>query len=242
MPAEGPIAELRDEALGRRHRDEPAIGPSGGPAGNRRLTAWAGLLLLVLVLAELVTLLDVSGLISWHVVIGMLIVGLTVVKTASTTWRMARYYTGRGPYHAAGPPLTPLRILGPLVVVTAVGLLASGVMLIVLGPGAGQRPFVTVAGFGLDTLTLHQALFFAFAAVAGLHVLARLVPAVTLLAGRVQRARRVPGGLRRISVLTLALVASAVVAVLLLSTASSWRHGDHHDGHNRFGSAAVTGP
>lgn len=239
MPYPRPLADLRDEALGRRHKDDPALGTSGGPAGNKRLTAWAGLLLLVLILAELVTLLDVSGLISWHVVLGMLIVGLTVVKTASTSWRVVRYYSGHGPYRSAGPPLTPLRILGPLVVVTAVGLLASGVALIFLGPGSGQRPLVTVLGVGLDMLTLHQILFFAFGVAAGLHVIARLVPAVTLLAGRIQRARKVPGGGRRIAAVLLALGASAIVAILLLGPSASWRHDDDHDHHHRFRSAAV---
>jgi hypothetical protein len=56
-------AELVDEATGRSHRSDAATGRTGGPAGNARLTAWPGLLL-VLFLAELVTLLDVRGLIS----------------------------------------------------------------------------------------------------------------------------------------------------------------------------------
>lgn len=241
MPLTDSLAELRDEALGRRGREDAVSGSSGGPAGNKRLTAWAGLLLLGLILGELVTLLDVSGLISWHVVLGMLIVGLTLVKTASTSWRMARYYMGHPLYRAAGPPLTPLRILGPLVVVTALGLLASGVALIVLGPGAGQRPFLSVLGFGLDMLTLHQAMFFAFAAAAGVHVIARLVPAVRLLGSRVQRARAVPGGTRRIAVVLVSLGGAAIVAVLILGTAASWgNHHDHGDRHRQFRSSALT--
>jgi hypothetical protein len=59
-----PIRETFYTATGRRHRDDPLEPRTGGPAGNARLTAWTGLLLLVLSLAELVTLLDVGGLIS----------------------------------------------------------------------------------------------------------------------------------------------------------------------------------
>lgn len=245
MPSSSPLAELRAEILGRRHRVEAATGRTGGPAGNRRLTAWAGLLLLALVLAELVTLLDVSGLIAWHVVLGVLIAGLTVIKTASTTWRMVRYYRGHPSYRAGGAPLTPLRILGPLVVVTAVGLLASGIALILLGVQSGQRPFVTVFGFGLDMLTLHQAMFFAFAATAGLHVIGRLGPALTILAGRASRRLRVPGARARIAALLVALGAAAVVGALLLGPASSWGHGGHHHRHrHRHGlpAAAVMAP
>ena len=66
-------AETRDEAVGRRRRHDPVLPRTGGPAGNATLTAWTGLLLLVLFLAEMVTLLDVHGLISWHIAVGALL-------------------------------------------------------------------------------------------------------------------------------------------------------------------------
>ena len=43
------------EASGHRLRTDPARPGGGGPAGNARLTAWTGALLLVLVVAQLVT-------------------------------------------------------------------------------------------------------------------------------------------------------------------------------------------
>ena len=43
------------QAAGRSHRRDEVVVSSGGPAGNARLTAWTGLLLLVLFGAELVT-------------------------------------------------------------------------------------------------------------------------------------------------------------------------------------------
>jgi hypothetical protein len=52
------VADTLYSAIGRIHRDDPIDPSTGGPAGNARLTAWTGLLLLVLSLAELVTLLD----------------------------------------------------------------------------------------------------------------------------------------------------------------------------------------
>lgn len=62
----------------------------------------------------MITLLDVGGLISWHVVIGTLLIPPALLKTASTGWRIARYYSGTPPYRQAGPPPMLLRILGPV--------------------------------------------------------------------------------------------------------------------------------
>src|SRR3954452_9307527 len=105
--------DLVDEASGRSHRKDGVLPRTGGPAGNARLTAWTGVVLLVLFVAELVTLLDVRGLIGWHVAVGVLLVPPALVKTASTGWRIIRYYAGDRSYRQAGPPPWPLRVLGP---------------------------------------------------------------------------------------------------------------------------------
>ena len=60
------------------------VAGSGGPAGNAVLTAWTGLTLLVPGVAELLTLFDVRGLITWHVAMGALLVPPALVKTGST--------------------------------------------------------------------------------------------------------------------------------------------------------------
>jgi len=77
--------------------------PPGGPsaAGHRRPRRQrpsdrvdrAGALLVASV-AELLTLVNVNGLLSWHVAIGALLVPPALMKTTSTGWRTARYYTG----------------------------------------------------------------------------------------------------------------------------------------------------
>src|SRR6266581_6310590 len=120
------------QAAGRSHRRDEVVGASGGPAGNARLTAWTGLLLLVLFGAELVTLLDVRGWLDWHIVIGVLLIPPALVKTASTGWRIVRYYTGSRAYRDAGPPTLVLRVLGPLVVLFTLAVLGSGVALILV--------------------------------------------------------------------------------------------------------------
>lgn len=205
---------------------------SGGPGGNARLTAWTGLVLLVLFLAELVTLLDVHGLISWHLALGVLLVPPSLLKTASTGWRIVRYYTGSAPYRSAGPPPLLLRLLGPLVVLTTLALLGTGLALVLVGATRSREPLVTVLGFGIGVLTLHQAAFIAWAVATGLHVLGRALPAWLL----VQRPRRaVPGRLWRGLVLCLAGVLAAASATWVLANPGGWsdqrafgpEHGQH---------------
>ena len=61
-----PVKDVIAEAVGQSHRDDPVLAWTGGPAGNAVLTAWTGLVVLGLSLAELVTLLSVHRLIGWH--------------------------------------------------------------------------------------------------------------------------------------------------------------------------------
>jgi hypothetical protein len=211
--------EAVDTALGRSHRTDPVSGSSGGPAGNGRLIAWTGLVLLVLFLAELVTLLDVRGLISWHLALGVILVPPVLLKTATTGWRVVRYYAGHEPYRQAGPPPVLLRFLGPLVVVASVGLLATGVTLVLLGERSSRQTLIAVLGLRVDTLTLHQGAFAAWAVVTGLHVLARIWPAWQMT----RPARpHVPGGRNRGAALVAMLVLSVAFAGWVLTHQNGW--------------------
>ena len=76
-------------------------------------------------------------------------------------------------------------------------------------------------------------MFVVFSVVAGLHVLARLVPALALTT-RTVRAHvglpdRVSGGGRRLALVLLSLAVAALTTVLLLPLASDWGHGEDHD-------------
>jgi hypothetical protein len=219
--------DLLAEAAGRRHRADPVLPGAGGPAGNARLTAWTGLVLLVLFCAELVTLLDVTGLVRWHVALGAALIGPALLKTATTGWRMVQYYTGSRPYRAAGPPPAALRLLGPLVVLSTLGLLGSGVVLVPLGPDRAHRALVTALGQRVDWVTLHQAVFAVWVAVTGLHVLARLIPAVRLTGVGAPRADPVPGRRRRGVALAAAAAAATVGAAVLLAAAGPWQQDRH---------------
>ena len=218
------------EAVGHGHRRDPVLPHTGGPGGNARLTAWAGLLLLVVICAELVTLLDVTGLIRWHVGVGIVLTALALLKTASTGWRILRYYAGSAGYGSAGAPPLLLRLLGPLVVLATMSVLGTGFALIAIGQEASRRDLFTVLGQRVSPLTLHQLSFIVFAVVAGLHLLARFAPAVLLAGGRPHRRQprsAVPGRPARASVVTASVLAGAIAVVLVVPAVSGWRH--HHD-------------
>ena len=108
-----PVKDVIAEAVGQNHRDDPVLPWTGGPAGNAVLTAWTGLVVLGLSLAELVTLLSVHRLIGWHVVIGTLFVPPATLKTASVGWRIIRYYGRDANYRQAGPPRCCCGFWGP---------------------------------------------------------------------------------------------------------------------------------
>jgi hypothetical protein len=225
VPLSKMTADVVAEATGGSHRRDATVPGTGGPAGNAKLTAWTGLLLLALTLVEVFTVLDVRGMLSWHVAVGSILVPVALLKTGSTGWRFVRYYARQSDYHEAGPPPMLLRILGPLVVVSTLGLLGTGLALIVMGPTSGRRPLVTVFGQGLDVLTAHQALFIVFAVVTGLHLLARIVPAVTLVLDRRQQSgASVPGSRGRMILLAVAVVAGIVTAIVFVKWETSWSH------------------
>jgi hypothetical protein len=229
------LQEVLDSGLGARHRDDPVAPVTGGPAGNALLTAWVGLLLLVLFLVECFTLLSLHQMLSLHILLGAALVPLVLLKTGTTGWRIARYYVGSSEYRQGGPPPVLLRVLGPIVVVTGLAVLGTGLALIALG-GSTFSTIVTVVGFRVDALTLHQAAFAAWAVVTGLHALARTVPAAQLAAGAGPRNHRSPGGDWRGGVLVLTIAVGVGTGLLVLHLSGDWTNGSadafrHHHSH-----------
>jgi hypothetical protein len=190
------------------------------PAGNARLTSWVGLILLALLALQGITLLSLRGLISVHLFVGGVLVPLVVLKMSTTGWRMIRYYRGDRPYVAAGAPPLPLRLLAPLVVLSSLALLGTGLSLAFIGRSAGQ-PFTNVAGFGISALTVHQLAAIAWIGITGLHVLARVLPAIrhaTPVGGR----RSVKGAGQRLGVIALTAGIAVTTGFLVLHVGVDW--------------------
>ena len=231
----GAVAEVVAEATGQQSRTNAVLPGSGGPAGNALLTAWTALVLLVLSVAELLTLFDVRGLITWHVAIGALLIPPAVMKTGSTTWRMVRYYLGNRPYQEAGPPPLVLRVLGPLVVISTLGLLGTGVLLVLLGDAQAHSSLVTLLGFRLDWVALHQAFFAVWAGATALHLAGRILPALSATVVR-RETTAVPGGPWRVLWFAAMTVSAAALAVVLVSSIGTWSS-DHEFGHDEHHAA-----
>lgn len=182
----------------------------GGTEGNSRLTGTTAAILLVLLAAEGLTLLSLHSFLSWHIFIGMLLVPIVALKLASTGYRFARYYTGHRPYVDAGPPATLLRLLGPLVVASTVGLFGTGVTLAVLGPGRGA------------VLGLHKASFVVWLVAMSAHVLAHALRIPGLVAPDVRGGEGLGGSRARLTLVSGAIVAGAIVAVATLPLIGPW--------------------
>ena len=184
----------------------------GGPDGNERLTAASGVVLFLLLAAEGVTIVFIRPLISTHVFIGMLLIPPLALKLASTSWRFVRYYTGAREYKAKGPPLLPLRLLAPLVVVSTLAVIGTGLALLALGPRNG---FV---------VGLHKDAFVVWLVVTGIHVLAYLPRLPRLVAGDWRGGNAVGGSLARKALLAGALVVGAILALATIRYAQPWAH------------------
>jgi len=156
-------------------REEPAR--RANPAGNERLTAMTGAVLLVLFVAECLTLLNIGSLLTLHVFLGMLLLGPVGLKIGSTLWRFTRYYTGSAAYVRRGPPAPLQRVTGPFVILTTVAVLGTGIMLVVEGPGNGS--------WG----RLHHLSFFLWVAVMVIHLASYVPKLPRMLSGRTDHAR-----------------------------------------------------
>ncbi len=133
----------------------------GGTEGNARLTATTGAVLLVLLAVEGVTILAIRPLLSVHVFVGLLLIPPVALKLAATGYRMMRYYTRAAEYVRKGPPLLLLRmVVAPGLVAATLVVFATGVALLVVGPGGGI------------VLGLHKASFIIWLGAFAIHVLA----------------------------------------------------------------------
>lgn len=135
---------------------------------NARLTGTTGLVLIVLLFFEGLTLPFIVRLLSWHIVIGLALIPPLLVKSSSVLYRFIRYYLGDRRYREAGPPHPLLRALGPVVFLSTWLLIASGVALWIEGPSAHLL------------FRVHQLTFFLWFAVVAVHVIAHIYRATRL--------------------------------------------------------------
>ena len=209
------MSRLADQPIAEPRRRTVRI---GGVEVNELLTSSAAALLVILLISEGITILDMRGLLGPHMFIGLVLIGPVALKLASTGYRFVRYYTGAPVYVAKGPPHVALRALAPLLVATTVMIFATGVWLLVLGHHSDR------------VLMLHKVAFIVWSGVFAVHFLAYVPRAARSLrdawATSASRRPRAPGrGIAALLVAT-SLCAGLVLALALLPHIGAW-HRDY---------------
>lgn len=199
-----------------RHRRRASS--TAGVEGNEKLTAMTGAVLLLGFAIEGITILQIHRLIWVHFLVGLLLIGPVLLKIGSTGYRFIRYYTGSEPYVRKGPPHPVMRVLGPLVVLTSVAVIGSGVMLAIVGPGHTQWLFV------------HKASFILWFGVMTVHVLNYAPRLPRMLSGRghergVGLVAAVPGAAARWLLLVASLAVGIGIAALMVHMSAQWGFG-----------------
>jgi hypothetical protein len=190
------------------------IARDGGVEGNARLTASVAGALLILLVAEGVTIPFIGQLLGPHIFIGLLLVPPVALKLASTGYRLVRYYGGAEPYVHKGPPPTVLRVLAPGLVLTTLALFGTGIALVFTGPPSNTLIFA------------HKLSFFAWVGFMVLHILGHLLEVPRLASAdwrrHVPREARLAGAGLRAGALVGAIVVGVALGFAALSVGKPW--------------------
>jgi hypothetical protein len=189
--------------------------------GNERLTGLTAVVLLALLLVEGVTIVWLRPLFSVHLFVGLMLIPPVVLKLASTGYRFVRYYTRNPAYRRKGPPEALLRWTAPIVVLTTIVVLASGVWLLLAGPSSRDA-----------VLPIHKVGFIVWLAFTSVHVLGHVTALPRAAVG--EYASPAPGRLWRGVAIAASVAAGVAVAMVLVPHFHAWesarlpRH--HHHG------------
>jgi hypothetical protein len=194
---------------------------AGGTEGNELLTSVTGALLIVLLAVIGVTIIRLGPLLSVHLFVGLVLVGPITLKLGSTGYRFVRYYSGDARYRSKGAPAVLLRLTAPIVVISTVVVMASGVALLIGGPQSRSTFF-----------PIHKLSFFVWVAFTALHVLGHLPQMWDgLRADYGPEARlgdALPGRNGRGLALAGALTLGVVIAILLVPLFGPWLNAPLH--------------
>jgi len=195
------------------------------PAGNERLTAAVGLLVLAPIAVEVATiLLGVHTFMSVHVFVGLALIPPVLLKLASTGWRFVRYYTRSRGYVVQGPPQIAMRLLAPLFVAATVVLFGSGVAMGI------------VHGHALEIARrLHGPASVIWLGLLGVHVVVYLGRALRSTAEDAVPAKRKParGATARAYALAAVVIAGLVAGAATVPAQHRWVNLQrHHDERN----------
>jgi len=162
-----------------------------------------------------VTIVEMRQLVWVHLFVGLLLLGPVLLKISSVGYKFVRYYTRSPAYRRKGPPALIMRAIGPMVVLSTVGVLATGGILLLVGP-SNSYPW----------LFLHKATFVVWVGFMSLHVVGHLPGVARALGvGRERDEHRsgpVFGTMGRWIVITSAVVGGLILALVLIPDFSAW--------------------
>ena len=188
----------------------------GGSRGNEVLTSVNAAVLVVLIAAQLVTVVALESLIRVHLFVGVVLLGPVALKLAATGYRFVRYYAGAPEYRRKGPPATLLRLIAPVFVASTVTLFATGVLMLAAGDSEGA------------TRGLHVASFWVWIACLAVHVAFNGAEVLRNLRSEwFARARqRIAGAQLRATLVLASILGGLLVAIALISKISGYEIGD----------------
>ena len=188
-----------------------------GVEGNSRLTAALGAALLVALAVEGVTVPSVRDLLTLHVFMGLFVIPLVCVKLGATGYRFFHYYKGAAAYRRKGPPHPVLRIAAPLLVLSTLSLLTTGVVVLAVGPAHA------------DTwLTLHQGSFIAWFALTTVHVLGHALETWRLTTAEMRAHPPVPRRAVRSGLVLGSLAVGLALGIASTGWTTAWRNRPRH--------------
>ncbi len=193
---------------------ETKVASHNGVKGNARLTGGAAVLLLVLLALEGATIPFIGRLRGPHIFIGMLLIPPVLLKLSSTGYRFVRYYSSNPAYLRKGPPPLPMRLLAPGVVLSTLALFATGVALLIEGPGNHSLGF------------WHKLSFIVWFALMSVHVIGHLLelPELALPDWRKSAGREaaLAGSGLRLALMGTSLAGGLALALVTFSLANPW--------------------
>jgi hypothetical protein len=199
--------------------EEQSGAGSTGVEANARLTAITSMVVLVLILAELVTVfLNPRKVLTVHDTIGLILVPVVALKLGSASWRLVGYYIRRKGYRELGPPAWFFRILGPIIGILTVALLASGVLL-VIGP----------ASLHSGALLSHKVSFYLWLIAVVAHAAPHMARGFRVASRDWSERFRgaVPGATLRLAAVVSCLAIGGLLAVDLANTSETYVHQYH---------------
>jgi len=111
---------------------------SPAAAQNERITALDGAAIYVLFIAVAITVVRIGEPLSWHYLVGFLLIPPTALKVWTTGSRFAQYYGGSATFRQAGPPPLFLRfVVAPVLLASTVVVFATGLELWAFGLAFG---------------------------------------------------------------------------------------------------------